>query len=47
MGKIIWENGPSTNSVFNIDITGYTQGIYYVKSVNEFNEMGMKKLIKQ
>lgn len=47
MGKIIWETGPSNNNNFTIDITSYAEGIYYVKCVNEFDEVEMKKLIKQ
>lgn len=47
MGKVVWETGPSTNNVFVVDITGYAAGIYYVKSTNEFDEISMKKLIKQ
>lgn len=47
MGKVIWENGASANTAFTIDITSYAGGIYYVKCINEFDEMEMKKLIKQ
>lgn len=47
MGKVIWENGATTNNIFTIDITSYASGIYYVKCINEFDEMEMKKLIKQ
>lgn len=47
MGKVIWETGTSSNNIFTIDITSYAEGIYYVRCVNEFDEMEMKKLIKQ
>jgi hypothetical protein len=46
MGKVIWEKGASTNAVFNIDISNSSSGIYYVKCVNEFGDVEVKKLIK-
>ncbi len=46
LGVVIWETGSSSNNVFTIDITGYPQGIYYVHTVNEQNEIEMKKFIK-
>jgi hypothetical protein len=47
LGKVIWREGPSLNNAFYIDITGYSQGIYYVRAVNELGEISMKKLIKK
>lgn len=47
MGKIIWSTGASANTVFSIDISAYSAGIYYVRCVNELGEIETKKLIKQ
>ncbi len=47
MGKVIWETGASSSNMFAVDITPYASGIYYAKCINEFDEMEMKKLIKQ
>lgn len=47
MGKIVWSIGPADNAVFNVDISAYSPGIYYVRSVNASGEIEMTKLIKQ
>ncbi len=47
MGKVIWSTGTSSNNSFNFDISSYSQGIYYVRSINELGEIEMKKLIKE
>lgn len=47
MGNIVWSAGTSTNNQFNIDISEYSSGIYYVRSINELGEMETKKIIKQ
>ncbi|OFY85694.1 MAG: hypothetical protein A3F72_12145 [Bacteroidetes bacterium RIFCSPLOWO2_12_FULL_35_15] len=47
MGKAIWSSDASSNTVFSIDISAYSAGIYYVRSINELEEMEIKKLIKQ
>lgn len=47
MGKIIWQTGASGNNVFEVDITGYSKGIYYVRTVNDAGEIEVQKLIKQ
>jgi hypothetical protein len=47
MGKVIWSTGASSNSTFNVDISNYSPGIYYVRAVNESGDIEMKKFIKQ
>ncbi len=47
MNNIVWSIGSAEDAVFNIDISGYKPGIYYVRSVNTLGEVEMKKLIKQ
>lgn len=47
MGKIIWSTEISTNTLFTIDISSYSPGIYYVRSINQLDETETKKLIKQ
>lgn len=47
MGKEIWSTGPSANNTANVNISDYSQGIYYVRTVNELGEIEMKKLVKQ
>lgn len=47
LGKIIWQTGASTNNVFEVDISNYAQGIYYVHSINEQGEIEVQKLVKQ
>jgi hypothetical protein len=47
MGNAVWSSGAAQDAVFNIDISAYSPGIYYVRSVNELGEIEMKKLIKQ
>jgi hypothetical protein len=47
MGREIWSTGSSENTVFTIDISSYSPGVYYVRSINELGETEMKKLIKQ
>ncbi len=47
MGKIIWENKTPSGNVFEVDISNYSQGIYYVRSINESGDIEMKKLLKQ
>ncbi len=46
-GNIIWQTGPSPNNTFIVDISNYTAGMYYVRSVNELGEIEIKKLVKQ
>lgn len=47
IGEVILETSASSNNVFTIDISGYSQGIYYIRTVNEQSEIEMKKFIKQ
>ena len=47
LGKVIWQTGVSTNNVFDVDISNYAKGIYYVRSINEDGEIEVQKLIKQ
>lgn len=47
MGKVIWQTGASSYNEFDVDITNYSQGIYYVRSVNEDGVIEVKKLVKQ
>lgn len=47
VGKVVWQTNNSSNSVFDIDISNYSKGIYYVRSINEFDEMEVKKLLNQ
>lgn len=47
MGKVIWSIEASTNTVYNIDISKYSSGIYYVRCINELGETETKKLIKE
>ncbi|MBA3704971.1 MAG: T9SS type A sorting domain-containing protein [Bacteroidetes bacterium] len=46
MGKVIWSTGASLSNTANVDISNYSQGIYYVRSINELGEIEIKKLIK-
>ncbi len=47
IGRVVWENKATSSNVFNIDISGYSAGIYYVRAINELGEIEIKKLIKQ
>jgi hypothetical protein len=47
MGNIIWSTGASGNTLYNVDISAYPQGVYYVRSVNELGETETKKIVKQ
>lgn len=47
MGKVIWQTGASSNTVFDVDISNYAQGIYYVRILNEDGEIEVQKLVKQ
>ena len=47
MGKVIWQTGASSYNEFDVDITNYAQGIYYVRSVNDASEIEVQKLIKK
>lgn len=47
VGKIIWENKTPSSNIFNVDISSYSQGIYYVRVINESGDIEMKKLLKQ
>jgi len=47
LGEVVWETGASANNIFTIDITVYPQGIYYVHTINDQNEIEVKKIVKQ
>ena len=47
IGKVIWENNTPSGNLFNVDISGYAPGIYYVRVINEAGDMDLRKLIKQ
>lgn len=47
MGRIIWGVGTSSNKVFNVDISEYPMGIYYIRFINELDKIEVKKLVKQ
>ncbi|MCE9540083.1 MAG: T9SS type A sorting domain-containing protein [Bacteroidetes bacterium] len=47
IGKVIWENNTPLGNLFNVDISGYVPGIYYVRAINEVGDINLKKLIKQ
>ncbi len=47
MGRIVWQTGASASNTFTIDILNCSQGIYYVRTINEDGETEMKKLIKE
>lgn len=47
MGKVIWSVDNSDNYEFNINISVYPAGLYYVKLTDEFDRVETKKLIKQ
>lgn len=47
MGKVIWENKTPLSNTFDVDISSYSQGIYYVRAVNELGDIEMTKLLKQ
>jgi hypothetical protein len=47
IGKVIWENNTPLGNLFNVDISGYAPGIYYVRAINEAGDIDLKKLIKQ
>jgi hypothetical protein len=46
-GKIVWKTGASASSDFDIDISQYPEGTYYVQCTNAMNEVTIKKMIKQ
>lgn len=46
MGKEIWSAGSSKNIIFQIDISDYSPGLYYVRCINEVGETETKKIIK-
>lgn len=46
MGKAVWFAGTSSSNTVDIDISKYSNGIYYVRIINELGEIEMKKLIK-
>lgn len=47
VGKIVWSIGESANSVFKIDLSHYSKGVYFVRCTNEQGETEVQKLIKQ
>jgi hypothetical protein len=47
LGKIIFSIQPSSNNVFIVDISSYSQGIYFVRSINVDGDIDIKKLVKQ
>ncbi len=47
MGRIVWQTGASVSNIFNIDILHCSQGIYYVRTINEDGELEMKKFVKE
>jgi hypothetical protein len=47
LGKIIWATGASNSNTFDLDITNYSQGIYYVRIINADGDIETKKLVKQ
>lgn len=47
MGKVIWENKRPLSNTFDVDISSYSQGVYYVRAVNELGDIEMTKLLKQ
>lgn len=47
MGKVIWENKTPSGNMFDVDISFYSKGIYYVRVINELGDIEMTKLLKQ
>lgn len=47
LGNVIWQTGATINNVFDVDISDYAQGMYYVHSINEDGEAEVQKLVKQ
>ena len=47
VGRVIWENNAPSGNIFNVDISGYAPGIYYVRALNEAGDIDLKKLIKE
>ncbi|MCE9538019.1 MAG: T9SS type A sorting domain-containing protein [Bacteroidetes bacterium] len=47
MGKVIWENKTPTSNTFDVDISSYSQGVYYVRAINELGDIEITKLLKQ
>lgn len=46
MGKAVWFAGAASSNKVDIDISKYSNGIYYVRIINELGEIEMKKVIK-
>ena len=46
-GRIIIEINALSTNTFNLDISQYSQGIYYIRITNENGEIMVKKLIKE
>jgi hypothetical protein len=47
VGRVIWENNTPSGNTFNVDISDYAPGIYYVRALNEAGDIDLKKLIKE
>lgn len=47
IGKVIWENKTPSGNTFDVDISSYSQGVYYVRAINESGDIEIKKLLKQ
>ena len=47
MGKVIWENKTPSSNTFDVDISSYSQGVYYVRAINELGDIEITKLLKQ
>ncbi len=46
-GKTVWITGESANNVFKIDLSSVSNGIYYIRTINDLGEIEMDKIVKQ
>ena len=47
VGRVIWESNSPSGNTFNVDISGYATGIYYLNAISEAGDIDLKKLIKE
>ena len=47
LGNVVWTTTKSTSNIFEVNISTYSKGIYFVKSINESGDIDTKKVIKQ
>lgn len=47
LGKIVWENNNLSGNSFEVNISSYPNGVYYLQAVDELGNVYREKLLKQ